>query len=267
MPATLITLGKLTATPGVSLGGAPFGNLIVDSNGDFFGTAKDGAQTPSGIEDTVFEVAAGSSTATNLTVFPDNGLNLVDPQGLVADANGDLFGTTTGGGADNSGTVFEIPKSGGTYAPSPTTLISFDGSHGSGPFGALFVNSNGDLFGTTMTGSGAGVDGTIFEIKNNGGSYDPTPITLADLAEVGGTAPEGSLIADANGDLFGTTEPTGGLALGPGPTVFELKRSGSAYASTPTTLASFPVSDLSVGNLVANSNGEPFRDNRLRSGV
>lgn len=244
MPATLITLARLTAVPGVSLAGEPFGNLIVDSNGDFFGTAKDGAETPSGIEDTLFEVAAGSSTATNLAVFPDTALNLVDAAGLVADANGDLFGTTTHGGANNSGAVFEIAKTSGSYATSATTVVSFDGSDGSFPFGSMFVDLNGDLFGTTETGTGAGVDGTIFEIKKTGGSYDLTPTTLADLAEVGGTAAEGSLIADANGDLFGTTEPTGGLALGPGPTIFELAKTASGYATTPTT---WSVSPLAIG--------------------
>jgi hypothetical protein len=258
MPATLITLAKLTAVPGVSLAGEPFGNLIVDSEGDFFGTAKDAAETPSGIEDALFKVAAGSSTATNVTVFPDTGLNLVDATGLVTDANGDLFGTTTSGGVDNSGTVFEISKSGGNYAPSATTVVSFSGSDGSFPFGSLFVDSDGNLFGTTQTGSGAGVDGTIFEIKKNGSSYEPTPITLADLAEVGGTAAEESLIADANGDLIGTTEPTGGLALGPGPTIFELKKMGGGYATTPITLANFSVVVGHIGNLVADANGDLF---------
>jgi hypothetical protein len=257
MPATLTTLARLTAVPGVSLGGEPFGNLVVDSNGDFFGTAKDGAETPSGLEDTLFEVVAGSSTATNLAVFPDTGLNLVDAEGLVADANGDLFGTTTHGGADNSGAVFEIAKTNGGYANSAKTVVSFDGSDGSFPFGSLFVDSNGDLFGTTATGAGAGVDGTIFEIKKIGGAYDPMPTTLADLAEVGGTAAEGSLIADANGDLFGTTEPTGGLDLGPGGTVFELQKTSSGYATIPTTLASFSPGS-GPGALVADAKGDLF---------
>src|SRR5271155_4649881 len=45
--------------------------------------------------------------------------------GLIADAHGNLFGTTYGGGAYGRGTVFEIPKTAGGYASTPTVLYSF----------------------------------------------------------------------------------------------------------------------------------------------
>ena len=48
--------------------------------------------------------------------------------GLIADAAGDLFGTTYGGGANGDGTVFEIAKTAGSYASTPTTLVSFNGT-------------------------------------------------------------------------------------------------------------------------------------------
>jgi uncharacterized repeat protein (TIGR03803 family) len=44
--------------------------------------------------------------------------------GLIADSNGDLFGTTSEGGASNVGTVFEIAKTAGGYASNPTTLVA-----------------------------------------------------------------------------------------------------------------------------------------------
>ena len=54
--------------------------------------------------------------------------------GLIADANGDLFGTTDEGGANSDGTVFEIENTGTVaapvYASAPTTLVSFNGSNG-----------------------------------------------------------------------------------------------------------------------------------------
>ena len=52
---------------------------------------------------------------------------------LLVDANGNLFGTTLSGGANNAGTVFEIQKTGETYATSPTILTSFNS--GIVPFG------------------------------------------------------------------------------------------------------------------------------------
>jgi uncharacterized repeat protein (TIGR03803 family) len=249
MPATLITLAQFIATPGLSLGGRPFGNLIVDSSGDLIGTTSLGAEIPSGNSeiptDAVFEVAeTPGSEPENLAVLPQ----AIDPEGLVANANGDLFGTTTGGGANGEGTVFEVAKG----APSSQTLVSFDGADGSSPNGGLLVDSNGDLFGTTVAGGGG--LGTVFEIKDSGGVYAPSPTTLAtfDGANHDPFDPQGSLIADSQGNLFGTTESGG--ANGDG-AVFELDKTGSNYATTPTTLASF--SDP-IGDLVADANGDLF---------
>ena len=82
---------------------------------------------------TVFEIvktAAGyASTPTTLVSFDDT--NGAHPHGgLIADAAGDLFGTTAFGGANHGGTVFEIVKTATGYASTPTTLVSFDGTNG-----------------------------------------------------------------------------------------------------------------------------------------
>jgi hypothetical protein len=97
-----------------------------------------------------------------------NGSNGGGPEaGLTVDANGDLFGTTTGGGASD-GTVFEIKNTGTVAAPSyasaPTTLVGFNGSNGGTPLAGLTVDANGDLLGTTSAGGAAGY-GTVFEIS------------------------------------------------------------------------------------------------------
>jgi uncharacterized repeat protein (TIGR03803 family) len=57
----------------------------------------------------------------------------IPPPGLLGDANGDLFGTTSDGGASSEGTVFEIVKTSTGYASVPTTLVSFNGSNGANP--------------------------------------------------------------------------------------------------------------------------------------
>ena len=68
-------------------------------------------------------------TLTTLVTF--NGANGSKPDSsLIADANGDLFGTTSTGGANGQGTVFEIVKTAAGYASTPTTLFAFDGRHG-----------------------------------------------------------------------------------------------------------------------------------------
>src|SRR5262249_8651379 len=106
-----------------------------------------------------------ASTPTILVSF--NGTDGAFPTaGLIADAHGDLFGTTNGRGADNiNGTVFEIAKTAAGYASTPTTLVSFNGTDGL--FGSLIADHNGDLFGTTIEG-GANKDGTVFEITGSG---------------------------------------------------------------------------------------------------
>jgi hypothetical protein len=66
---------------------------------------------------------------------------------LIADAHGDLFGTTAYGGPYAAfGTAFEIAKTG------PTTLVNFNGANGSNPFSGLIADAHGDLFGTTVGG-------------------------------------------------------------------------------------------------------------------
>ena len=185
--ATLVTLVSFDGSDGQ----LPVGDLLIEANGDLFGTTSGGS---------VFElVNNGDGTYTPQTLASLTG----EPFGsLIADANGDLFGTTTTDAANGDGTVFELVNNGdGTYTQQ--TLASFDGTDGTFPFGSLIADANDDLFGTTSSG-GANGDGTVFELVNNGdGTY--TPHTLASFDGSNGQSPGGSLIADASGDLFGTT--------------------------------------------------------------
>jgi uncharacterized repeat protein (TIGR03803 family) len=98
-------------------------------------------------------------------------LNVGRRQGnLIFDANGDLFGTTSGfPGTTNNDTVFEITKTASGYDSTPVTLVSFNGSH---PVGSLIADASGNLFGTTTEGGTSG-DGTVFEITGVGS--DPSP--------------------------------------------------------------------------------------------
>ncbi len=136
------------------------------------------------------------------------------------DASGDLFGTTYDGGyllstydggADGDGTVFELVNNGsGSYTF--TTLTNFNGTDGYGPQG-LIIDAAGDLFGMTQQGGLYGQGGTVyeagygtvFEVPHSGGSYASTPTTLVNFNLGAGEYPVGGLIANAAGDLFGTS--------------------------------------------------------------
>ena len=150
-------------------------------------------------------VVSASHAASLTTLVNFNGTNGADPfAGLIADAAGDLFGTTPGAGTNGDGTVFEIAKTGGSYASTPTTLVSFNGTDGAAPYAGLIADAAGDLFGTTRCGRG--------ERRWHGVRDRQDRRRLRQHADHTGQLqrhqrgnPDGGLIADAAGDLFGTT--------------------------------------------------------------
>ena len=171
----------------------------------------------------VAKTASGYSSPVTLVSF--NGTDGWQPVGtLIADANGDLFGTTWSGGAYGGGTVFEIAKTATGYAGTPMTLIDF-AAH-SEP-AALCTDANGDLFETTWNGGVYG-DGSIVEVAKTASGYS-SPVTLVSFNGPDGSERVGTLIADANGDLFGTTQSGGAYDDG---TVFEIVRTAFGYTGT-----------------------------------
>ena len=240
-------------------GQSPYGGLIIDANGDLFGTTLAGGTSNTG---TVFEVA---NSASGYSSTPTSLVNLVgyingeEPLGgLIADANGDLFGTTYAGGAFDGGTVFEIVKTTSGYSSTPITLVNFNGNGAIGPYphGDLIADANGDLFGTTIYGGTYG-DGMVFEVVKTTSGYASTPTTLVSFNSTNGANPHCGLMADANGNLFGTTQNGG--ASGDG-TVFEIVKTTSGYASTPTTLVNLTYSSGAnpYAGLIADANGDLF---------
>jgi hypothetical protein len=165
--------------------------------------------------------SASAQTLTTLVNFNNTDGGFPDA-GLIADANGNLFGTTVGGGVTGYGTVFELAKTSTGYAAAPTTLVSFNSTDGANPYAGLIADANGNLFGTTSSGGVSG-NGTVFELAKTSTGYAVTPTTLVNFNSTDGASPYAGLIADANGNLFGTT--LGGGVTGAG-TVFEVAGSG-----------------------------------------
>ena len=112
--------------------------------------ASDASESPNAA--TTVAATAGPTLTTLVSFNGADGLGPV--AGLIADAAGDLFGTTSGGGANGAGTVFEIAKTGGRYAGAPTTLVSFNVDDGNDPEAGLIADAAGDLFGTTFVRRG-----------------------------------------------------------------------------------------------------------------
>jgi uncharacterized repeat protein (TIGR03803 family) len=147
---------------------------------------------------------------------------------LVADSAGNLFGTASQGGASNWGTVFKISPDGAF-----TLLYSFTGgSDGGNPGGPLYIDKGGNLFGMTMSGGKAGCGefgqgcGVVFELSPSG-TYS---VLYAFSGGKDGDLPAGGLLADKEGNLYGTTQTGGASGSGCGGfgcgVVFRLSQGG-----------------------------------------
>jgi uncharacterized repeat protein (TIGR03803 family) len=199
---TINTLASFTS-PEVS------SDVIADASGNLFGVTESGGANNDGF---IFELAAGSHTISTLASFSVNSGKVVHG-GLLAGANGILFGTTVSGGANNDGTIFSFDPSNGTI----TTLASFNGANGASPEGSLIADAAGNLYGTASSG-GANDAGAVFELAAGSGTITALA-SFSGLANVNGGGPSYGVVADSSGNLFGTT--SGGTG-----TVFELTGSG-----------------------------------------
>ncbi len=218
-----------SSAPTLYLPGEPFVPSFPYLAGNLFGTTAAGGASGDG---TVYELSgADHRTLTTLRSFDGSGDGQNPSPSLVADAAGDLFGTTETGGPGGAGTVFELS---GPDHRTLTTLAAFDTSNGAGPEGGLAFDFVGNLYGTTI-GGGPGFGGTIFELS---GPRHRTMTTLATfgLFDPHGSAPTAGLLIDAAGNLYGTTTG-GGVDNAPADlgSVFKL----SADHKTLTTLYTF----------------------------
>ncbi len=164
----------------------PQGQVIVDAHGNLYSfTGQGGTGTPPG--GTVFEIVKGSNTITTLANLSGGG-----PNGITFDAQGNIWGTT-------SNYVFEIVKSMGTLKIVAT--LNPNGSQGSeiNPGNPVF-DSQGNLYGTATDG-GLGNDGTVWEIAKGSSTFT----TLHNFGGPDGRWPNGGLLIDSHGDLFGST--------------------------------------------------------------
>jgi len=242
----LTTLASFTGVNGAS----PYGRLVQGSDGNFYGTTYGGGSSNLG---TIFRVTP-AGVLTSLVSF--NGTNGSIPYaGLIQASDGNFYGTTFAGGSirkTSDGTVFKM-----TPAGVLTSLISFNGTNGNGPYGGLVQASDGNFYGTTFAG-GSSNRGTVFKITPAG-----ILTSLFSFNDPYGGNPYASLLIASDGNLYGTTRTGGSVGDG---SVFKITLAGAS-----TTLASFdgsnayPQSALvqdGTGNFygtTSNGNGTIFK--------
>jgi uncharacterized repeat protein (TIGR03803 family) len=208
----------------------------MDSAGNLYGTTEYGGAHTCGCG-TVYKISP-TGTETILHSFGGSSDGGEPYAGLITDSAGNLYGTTTVGGANGGGTVFRISPGG-----METVLYSFGASNTDGynPLGGLVMDSAGNLYGTTQMG-GYG-SGTVFKINSAG-----TEKILYDIgASFDGEYPYSGLVMDSAGNLFGTTQ----YAQQSDGTVFEIGANG-----TNTLLYAFGVGE--AGSAASSQGAGPI---------
>jgi uncharacterized repeat protein (TIGR03803 family) len=188
-------------------GGVPSAGLIFDPAGNLYGTTAEGGAHEAG---TVFQLTPGTNgkwTFKSIHSFNSNGHDGTNPlAGLTLDAAGNLYGTTHDGGAHTYGIVYQLtPGSNGKWTE--TILHTFNagnGHDGAGSAAPIVIDSNGNLFGTTVSGGKDGFYGVVFELTLNSlGKWQESILHSFTDGNDGGE-PNAGLTLDASGNLYGT---------------------------------------------------------------
>jgi uncharacterized repeat protein (TIGR03803 family) len=253
-------------------GGGPLGGLIMDANGDLYGTTAGGGSDRACTRGcgTIFRLA-GNGKETSLYAFK-SGSDGASPDGsLTGDIAHGFYGiTAVGGSPDNCdgheyascGTLFRLNRNG-----TEQLLLTFDGQGGGGyPAGALASDNSGNLYGTTIVGGSTNNCGLPFKDDGCGIVFRFAPDGTETVLYVfaggkDGAYPMGGVVADSSGNMYGTTVEGGstdncGLGSKGCGIVFKLAPDGSK-----TVLHKFAGGNdgaYPVAGLIADSSGNLY---------
>ena len=213
----LTTLINFTGTSGINKGTNPVARLFQAADGNLYGATFTGGTSNLG---SVFKLAKTAFTSlTTLTNF--TGTNGANPAGrLITGADGNLWGTSSTGGANNKGTIFKVSPTTGAL----TTIRSFSGTDGATPLARLQLAADGNYYGSASAG-GASAKGVVFKLTPAG------ILTSYSFSGANGANPQSGLI-ESSGFLYGTAKLGGASNKG---AIFKVPVGGG----TPVLVASF----------------------------
>jgi len=241
-------------------GAQPLAGLVADTAGNLYGTTYVGGTgcngggcgtvykvSPAGIETVLYRFTGGTDGSTPYSVV------------LAIDAQGNLYGTTLGGGDlscgtghGGCGTVFKVDPTG-----RETVLHAFTGSIDGGyPYAGVAFDSRGNLYGTTAAGGNASCDpgntgcGTLFKVGLTGNLTVLYDFAFTDT----GYGPVSGLVLDSANNLYGTTLYGGVFSEG---SVFKVSSHG-AYGLLHSFGADFTGGIWPMAGLTRDSSGNLF---------
>ncbi len=177
------------------------GGLTMDSAGNIFGVSSGGF-----LPQIVFELSPNGHGGWNSTMLHSFQKRYYAEGTPVLDKSGNVYGTTSSGGASNNGTVYKLsPGKNGKWTEE--VLYAFKGGtqDGSAPYAGIVFDAAGNIYGTTA-GGGPSDDGTVFELVASVGKgrHGYQEKVLWSFNGTDGSQPFGSLILDGAGNLYGT---------------------------------------------------------------
>jgi uncharacterized repeat protein (TIGR03803 family) len=198
-------------------GAEPWGGLVMDANGNLYGTTNAGGKVGGGV---AFKLVGKKETVLHSFTGRKDGSYLTS--GLLMDAMGNLYGTDVFGGDINCdypngcGVVFKLT------GKQLTVLYSFKGPpDGASPVAGLLMDPEGNLYGTTADGGNSYNLGTVFEVSRRG--KERVLYRFGPPLHHAGFRPQSRVILDAEGSLYGTTLEGGRYDSG---IVFEISKDG-----------------------------------------
>jgi uncharacterized repeat protein (TIGR03803 family) len=231
------------------------GALVMDASGALFGTTVWGGAYGYG---SAFRVTMkGDVRERVIWSFGGNEKDGANPDaGMVLDANGALYGTTSVGGPFGGGIAFKLTPSGRAYTE--TVMHAFGGdSDGKYSVAPLTLAKNGVVYGTAG-GGGNGCShgcGIVFKLTPSGTGYSESKVYVFKGGS-DGSGPSSGLTVDSSGAMYGVTNYGGGGGCADGygcGTVYKLTPSGSGYSERVLwvfgigTDGYYPMSNVVIG--------------------
>ena len=211
---------------GGSDGSGPWSNYFIsDAKGNLYAATAAGGTYSAG---TVFMLSPAGKETVLYEFTGSNGDGNAPHGRLAFDANGNIYGTTQGGGTNGTGTVYRLsPKSGGGWTEKVIYNFSATGADGTAPSAGMTIAADGTMYSTTPDGGAFGA-GTVFSLKKTSKGWKQTVIQNLNGSSNGGFPYEG-LMMDTAGNLYGAA-PTGG-ASGQG-VIYRLSHTKKGWVDT-----------------------------------